>query len=107
VHPAGCLSGTGDAAQVRLYLAGLVLAHVEPGADRADAGHPPGFEVGGEQLGRRLGVTVQPGEFTGYGRGYGVRGHDPLEHAESDRERGRGGERRHGRAVTRSDSSGE
>src|SRR5207248_9967708 len=66
---AGRLWGTGEAAQVRLYLGGLVLADVPPGDAGADAGHPARLDVGGEQLGRLVRVAVQPGYACGCSAG--------------------------------------
>jgi hypothetical protein len=59
-------AGTDELAQVRLYLAGLVLADVQPGADSPDAGQAAGCEVLGEHLGGGLPVAVQPGKRPGY-----------------------------------------
>src|SRR5579875_548872 len=66
---AGGLLGKGDRAQVRLYLAGLVLADVQAGADAADAGNAPGREVSSEQLGRLVRVAVQRCGYAGYAAG--------------------------------------
>ena len=89
-HPARGLWGTGECLQVRLYLAGLVLADVQPGADSADAGHLPGREVSGEQLGGGFPVAVQPGERAGYVIGYGGYGAQQVRERRAEPERGDG-----------------
>jgi len=60
--------GGGEGLQVRLYLAGLVLADMEPGADTADGRDVAGGQLGGEQDERRVAVAVQPGRRLGYSR---------------------------------------
>jgi hypothetical protein len=53
--------GTGDLAQICLYLLGSVLADAQPGPDSADAGHLAGGQLGSEQLARRVAVSSPAG----------------------------------------------
>jgi len=53
--------GTGDLAQVRLYLLGSVLADAQPRPDSADAGHLAGGQFGGESLSGLAGAFFHAG----------------------------------------------
>ena len=96
MNPApGAYWGTDERPQVRLHLAGLVLADVQPGADSADTGNPARVDVGGEQLGRGVRVPVQPGVRCGYS-GYALPDQPHQQLIGADQRQRRPG--RHGRA---------